>query len=993
MTCWPRTRPAAFDHGNFPVRDRADRLRPLERVLADAAHRAARRIWLTIAASLCGLFVLLSLTGQLAAAEHRNGFDDEQTSWEAKFDQRRVRVVSHRRHPFIFVRGRASEAFEFDIRPSEQRVRLEHTIPAARVIEDLMGSIWVKSNQAGWTVKLRVVFPHQRDPRTKAVLSTLISGESYTRRGEWQMIKCDQVGTRVREQLVRLRALLKEPFLNKRDLYIDRIIIDGDLVPGPSEILVDELRVNPLVHADKTVTIKQVADERVQEKMPVEFRLDQLLTDGKPIFPRIIPLHGESAKVMHEAGANVLLIPNAQNHDLIRQIKDAGFWVAATPPRAQAGDGSLLSDRSASLLPFGSEMDGVLFWYLGTRIKPDQQQQLAEWTEQIQSADKSHRPIAGDVLSAERVYSRHLSMLGVSRHVLNTTFSIRDYRDWLIQKRKMALPGTFVWTWIQTEAASSNIRRRKLADDIPIVIEPEQIRLQAYAALSAGCRGIGYWKTGKLDADGPGALERRLMLSIVNTELDLLGPWLATGQPAGDIVVYNSLEQSREAQEKFSLSNLASGFRSRDDKSSAKPRLKHDIEAAIISCEKGRVVLPLWLQRDAQFVPAQMSTERATMVVPGVPDSASAWEVTPTGVRSLGRERGTGGIVVSLSELDQVAAIIVTSDRAAIEELRRKVLATAEPTARLWIELAKAKRARVLDISQRLDKLGAGVRDADRLAAQSSRLLHEAESAIGRRDYHSARIFATRSLRMLRILQRAHWLKATSRHASPISSPHLTCFQTLPDHWRMVSEIGRSSMKPDTNLLLSGGFEDFDTMIVDGWEHAQNIIDGVKASAELKTDRQAKQGKSTLRLVAGVEAKHETPRFIEHSPVVVTTPPVTVEAGQILHISGWIKLNTPVIGSRDGVMIYDSITGPLGAIRWREKSDWQRIELIREVYRTEPFRLTISLNGLGDVQLDDLRIVPHTPVDRPSESAKAEAEPKSLRENLLNRLQRLNPIQ
>ncbi|MDA1015640.1 MAG: hypothetical protein O3A00_14450 [Planctomycetota bacterium] len=940
---------------------------------------------------LAALLLLLLVAGPTIAADHHEGFDTDRPTWQARYDQRRVRVVSHRRHPFIYVHGRSSEYMEFDVRPSEQRVRVEHVLPPARVIEDLVGQVWVRSNRPGWTVKLRVVFPHQRDPRTRAVLSTYIVGDASTKIGEWQLLKCDQVGTRVRDQIVRLRAVLNEPFLDKRDLYVDRIVVDASLLPGPSEVLLDELRISPMIPAGKTAPVQQVAGEEPQQQRPIEFRLDQLMTNGQPIFPRIMPYHGESSDVLRESGINVAMIPDYRDRAVVARLRKDGLWLTATPPRARAGDGTVLGERAASLLPFGAETDGILFWYLGTRITSNLQGELAAWAEQIQSADRADRPLAGDVMSSERVFSRNLQMLSVSRHFLNTTFSLQDYRDWIEQKRKLALPGTFFWTWIQTEPTSANVRRRRDAGQIPIVIEPELIRLQAYAALSAGCRGIGYWKTSRLDSEQPGAEERRLMLNILNAELEILGSWLATGRGVQHVAIHNGPEQSREEVERFSLPNLLGGFR--DDRPKATPqRQTQELQAAVIHCEKGRILLPMWLQKNAQFVPGQMSLEQATMIVPGVPASASAWEITTTGIRSLGRERATGGIRVTVSDLDQVAAIVISSDRMAVEELRIKARKTEQPTSRLWIELAKAKRERVLAVNRQLDSLGVGIRDADRLAAQSSLSIRQAESAVARLDYNAARIHARQALRMLRILQRAHWLKAANRHSSPISSPHLVCFQTLPDHWRMVSAIGRSSMRLDANLLRSGGFEDFDTMVVEGWQHAQNIIDGVRASAELKRDRTAKEGKSTLRLVAGVEPDRETPKFIEHSPIVVTTPPVNLQSGQIVHVSGWIKLNTPVISSQDGIMIYDSILGPLGAIRWRDASDWQRFEMIREVQRSGPFTLTLSLNGLGEVQLDDLRIVPHTPQNQPARISEQSPSSPSLRQNLLNRLQRLNPL-
>ena len=60
-------------------------------------------------------------------------------------------------------------------------------------------------------------------------------------------------------------------------------------------------------------------------------------------------------------------------------------------------------------------------------------------------------------------------------------------------------------------------------------------------------------------------------------------------------------------------------------------------------------------------------------------------------------------------------------------------------------------------------------------------------------------------------------------------------------------------------------------------------------------------------------------------------------------------------------MVYDSIAGPDGALRWHEAGDWKRFELIREVADSGEFTLKLLLTGLGEVQFDDIRIVTHKP--------------------------------
>jgi hypothetical protein len=48
--------------------------------------------------------------------------------------------------------------------------------------------------------------------------------------------------------------------------------------------------------------------------------------------------------------------------------------------------------------------------------------------------------------------------------------------------------------------------------------------------------------------------------------------------------------------------------------------------------------------------------------------------------------------------------------------------------------------------------------------------------------------------------------------------------------------------------------------------------------------------------------------------------------------------------------------GKPGAIRLRAEQDWQRFELIRPVPESQELTLTIALNGLGQLLVDDVRI-------------------------------------
>src|SRR5690606_13879828 len=126
-------------------------------------------------------------------------------------------------------------------------------------------------------------------------------------------------------------------------------------------------------------------------------------------------------------------------------------------------------------------------------------------------------------------------------------------------------------------------------------------------------------------------------------------------------------------------------------------------------------------------------------VVNGVPDTASAWEVTTTGIRSLGRTRDVGGLRVTLPKFDQTAAVILTSDRTVIARLRMRIEAMAEKSARTSVELAKAKLDRVRQVDDELRLAGHTQPDGPQLLAQAAQQVRMAEGALERRDWVDAR--------------------------------------------------------------------------------------------------------------------------------------------------------------------------------------------------------------------------------------------------------------
>jgi len=923
----------------------------------------------------CSLPLLVLAMSRCAVGEDFHvGFDEGEPSWKVNYEKPQLRMLSHRRHQTIFVRGSASENFEFDAPRSGEFVQLEHVLPRARVFNELKLSLWVRSNRRGAALFVRVVFPHQIDPRTGKVLHTFLRGETYSNTGRWQRLNCTTPQKQMDVQLRQIRARLINTRIDPREAYVDRVYLTTLLSKGTTEFFLDELKFGPIVEVKTKGDVRQVAEEGDEDRPPAEFRLDQLRVEGAPFFPRIMPFHGELAQTLGQARANVAWVPNPDNIPLIDSLRREKMWTIATPPRPSAAADDAGETKQNRIRPFGAKTRSILWWNLGLQIPPEAKDALVAWKRQIEDADvKYRRPLMADVTGLEHVYSRHIGMLGVSRFPIGSSLSPLEYRDWLIQRRKTARPGRFIFSWIQTETNVAASGKRLPTTTRPMFVEPEQIRLQLYAALAAGCRGIGYWKTGPLNSSDPASHERQLALTQLNLELELLEPWLATGTVVEHIPFLVSQPGLKIGRRRIDFPGSGRGRNERDAQLKARDHefrvndgSSNELEATLIRTDYGMLLLPVWYHKTAFYVPSQMAANDVTIVVRGVGRAAPAWQVSTTGIRSPESERINGGEKITIPRFDQTTAVILTADRTLIKKIRRKIDSMAELSARTSIDLVRAKLDRVRRVDTELQLLekklqlpGVGQLDAPQLLARATRLLANAEKAFGRQDFHGARQTSGEAAQSLRILQSAHWYDAIRSLSSPAASPYTVSFQTLPDHWRLMAYLGRTRFKNDTNILASGDFEDIETMIADGWTHTQNKLKGITAAAELNP--LPNDGGYALRLVAVPEIGHEPPRVVDHHPVTVTTPAMRVSAGQIIHISGRVRIVGPITGNVDGVMLYDSQSGPRRALRWNKSADWQQFELLRKVESDGELRLTIALTGLGDAQFDNIRVVPHSP--------------------------------
>lgn len=878
------------------------------------------------------------------------GFDGPDTSWrDAGGDVPQYRIDVHQRTAEGARNGASCEFLQLSAGHGTS-VRIALDIAQGRVIPELKVGLWVRSDRPGLQLLGRVVLPRTIDPRTKKPVVRYLAGTTYADVDRWQELRLDDLPRLVQQQVRVLRSDLgQDP--DPREAYLDRLVFNIYGGQGKTKVWIDDLQILGVfppagrgneISAGAGASVSSAgAEERRRDRARVELTSSILLADGQPLFPRLIEYRGESFEFLKELGFNGILLHEAPTDLILDEAARVGFWVVCPPPRPSGLDKP--DGPQGSLAPFGARYNPVLAWHLGTGLNKRELEKTERWAAEVLRADgDAPRPLVCDAEAELKPYSRIPSMIMLThRFPAGTSFDLARYGAWLHDRQRLTLPGTAFWTTIQTQLAPQLDQQVTLLSEGRArawPLESEQIQLLVQSAVAAGARGLVFASRSALDAADGESRQRADTLQLVNRELMLIDRWAAVGE----------------------LRAKLSGI----DSSGADP----GVSAAVLQTDQTRVLLPVWLGTDAQYVPGQAAGNNITFIVPGAPESHKALEITPGGLRPVIKlDRKPGGMHVQIEEFSLTAMLVMT-DEVAIGRLTRAALDQGAKTARLARDLALYKYNLTAGIDGQLTRLGRKSEDAAQWLDEARRNLAEADRGLVNRDYRAAAVHAQRAMRPLRMLQRDHWKRAVAAVGRPAVCPLAASFASLPQYWVLLAEL--DSAERSRNLLPESDMENVYRMHAAGWRlHSSTLQAGESSSAGKPLLRaygelvgQSKRGGDpyagdySFHLLAAAADPKNPPELIETPPLRLVSPALALQAGQWVRIHGWISVPKPIKGSLDGLLIFDSLGGEPLAERFDATSGWQEFTLYRAVPTTGPMTLTIALTGLGEAWVDNVTV-------------------------------------
>jgi hypothetical protein len=939
-----------------------------------------------------GLVVICSAVLGLAHGQqiHRNRFETQEPAWVRGTADVAFRELAHGITDSFAHSGQFSEHLQLT---SEQGTQILYYYPTSRapVNEELAARVWIRANRPGIQLMARLVLPKERNPRNlDEPLTTLLRGDVYQTVSRWQPLELRRPARLATQAQQQMRVELNRD-VDFTDAYVDRLVLNVYAGPGLAELWIDDLEIGPVEEAApvrttsrpaapvKLVTPSQVPQATTRGAV-VEMDHDQLLVNGKRFFMRGIRHSDTPLEALRYAGFNTVWFDHAASPAELDEAIRWGFWLVPALSVAQSDTKLTSSDSLRQEMTRFLEREGVLFWDLGGGLTDQQVKPVTDLATTIRAADPQ-RPIGADVWDSFGPYSLNLDMLGAHRWPLMTGMELPQYRTWLKQRRLLGRPRVFLWTWVQTHLPDWFVNLvyehpAAAGFDEPVGPQPEQIRLLTYAAISAGCKGIGFWSDRFL-ADSHQGRDRLLMLALLNLELRMLEPLLVTAEEPGA-----------------------------DDVSWVKTS-NDDVKAAVLHTKYGTLVLPMWLAGGSQFVPKQAAATKLTITVPQVPTGSQPWQVSPGEVRALRQERTVGGTQVTIPEFGLTTAVVFAADSGPdgiVVRLQDQCRQTARVAAQWARELAEEELKKVVVIEEQLEKAGHTLPDGQKLVENARNRLKTCDQLWKSGDYREADAEAERVMRPLRILMRAQWENAVKELDTPVASPYAVSFYTLPRHWRFMDLVHQGT--PGTNLLPHGDFESMPEDAPDAWRPQWTTLDNVSGTARL-TPGEAEEGRQCLMLQIKPKNSLSPPEALERTFLAVNSPLVRLAPGALVRISGWVRIPSPIVASADGALFYDTAGGEALAVRLTgatkprareemktetltpqllnpagptvapeqdpnkpspkkkeppkkapEPGAWQQFTLYRRVPSSGTIGVTVGLTGLGTVYFDDVRIEP-----------------------------------
>jgi hypothetical protein len=894
------------------------------------------------------LLAVLMIAGASTVAEPalKVTFDGPETRWQA-FDNRAARVIAHQCVPDGIRNAAGAERIAVAA-PLGQPVLFGCATGRMPLIDEFRVRLWVKTSRPGAQLAARAVLPRSIDPKTGAVVTAILRGPVLQQVGHWQQLDLAAAPKLLANQVRVLRAG-QAAAIDPREAYVDAIVLAVPGDPQGCEVLTDELEVEGVVIGQAennprdanagnlvgpkfppTNSIAQPTAVTGASSMAVGWRREldaraprvrmqgtSLLVDGKPFATRAVEWNGEPLEFLALRGFNAVSLRDSPTAELLAEAARHDLWLICPPPAEAAGGGA------------SGDWERVLVWRLEDPAAQDDAAHFRNWAELVRGrGDLPPRPVLVAPHGNWTAMS-YCADLVLGRHPLDASLAPAEFGEWLTACRRLARPGTPLWASIGTQfgegvrAQAASLSRKTLP---ALSVDDDHLESAVRVATTRGCRGFLFRSNSPLNESDPATRRRAALVELVNRHLQLIEPWIAGGVVTGEPVAADG-----------------------------------PAEAVVLSVDRARLLVPISREQGAgsrKQNPPGTDTSRSPLpapcsfVVPSIPDFNQVFLLTPTALRPLTAKRVAGGSRLTLDSADD-DLVIISQEPQLMVNLRQRIARDGPATHRLEAELARLEAGAVGENSRSLARLRYDCRTVDNHVAAADGLLRQADGllAAGRLEQaHSLLRAARRQLQQAIGEQRRIVGQAADIGSYPLSAS----YDTLVAHAEFLRNL--DTLRGGENLLYGGDFESLDQLTQFGWQHIDTNPSGTAAQAEL-SNREPYHGGYCLRLNISAPPEGQPSASADRSGIRIVSPPIQVEAGQWVEITGWVRIPEPTPGQGTELEIADSLGGPELSLPLRATAGWQPFHIVRAATANE-FSVSFGLGREGTAELDAVMVRP-----------------------------------
>ncbi len=806
--------------------------------------------------------------------------------------------------------------------------------PTARmaVLDELEIRVWVKAGRPDVQLAARVMLPRVRDSQGRAT-TVIVRGPTYTRAEKWQQLTLANVPKRLAAQIRVMRAV-PGATIDPREAFIDAVVLVVPGEPGGVETFTDELHVDGVLLGGDDIQLASFpgsaaatapselrggpglanSGSSAMNSQRIRLQGGVLLVEDKPFLPRVIRWHGEALSFLGERGFNVVQMEAPPTDEQIAEATQHKMWFICSPPRPEqlARDG------------LGQPGDRVLAWFLPDDATETDPQYARRWVELIRERDAvAGRPVLIAPETDWAAASDTADVL-VAQHPRFGRLSEADYEKWLDSRPLLTKPGTPLWAHVATQFGEAVRQQLALLTGEPLgplPVDTEQLELLVRIACTRGMRAFVFDGESPLSESDAATQHRAKVLELINRRLQLIEPWLAGGKVVGRV------ESSDPAW-----------------------------SGVVLHVDRARLVMPVAAlaapHADAgpNSTPAIRHSE-TVFVVPGIPESSQAFILSHVALRALPTQRVAGGTRLALRSLEN-ELVLITEDPQVVQNLRQRIARDGGQFVRLQRDLAAQRATLIAQTAHRLTQLGYSANSAERAVASANAQLVQSDALLASGQIEQAcRIVeaSNRALAQEADEQRRGVATATAFHSNPLA----LSYERLADG--VALERSLEAARGSENMLDGGDFEDLAEMTRFGWQHFRHRQPGVECRVVLSAAN-TKHGGHCLELHAGAASPGGALTSTTGAPVWVVSPPMQVDKGLAIEITGWVRIDEPIVGSGESLQIVDSLGGPELSLALRETSGWQPFRMIRAAAETGELRLTFALAGQGTACVDAVMV-------------------------------------